>query len=214
MVYNNNLVIDKFKQWRERGFYPDKIYDIGANIGKWTDFMKEIFPMSEYYLFEANEDNLNHSASSHYLNVLLGSEDNKEIDFYISNTVGNTGASVYKELTSHYDNCTVRKKLTRTLDNYIEELNIDYPDFIKIDTQGSELDILNGGKKCLEHAKMVLLEVSLHQYNKGAPLFAEVINYMDTHNYEVIDIIDNTNINNYLYQVDILFAKKGSGYRL
>lgn len=102
----------------------------------------------------------------------------------------------------------------RTLDSYIEEHNIPYPDFIKIDTQGSELDILDGATKCLEHTVMVLLEVSIHRYNKGAPLIADVIQYMNNKNFEIVDIIENHIINNYLAQIDILFAKKDSGYRL
>ena len=215
MVYSNNTALEKFILWKERGFYPDKIYDIGAHIGSWTIFMKQIFPMAQYYLFEANEDNINKSQSTHFFNVLLGKEDGKELDFYMSNTASsNTGDSVYKELTSHYNDYYTVKKITKTLDNYIAELNIDYPDFIKIDTQGSELDILDGAQKCLENATMVLLEVSIHQYNKDSPLIADVIKYMDLHNYEIIDIIDTSIINTYLYQLDILFSKKQSGYRL
>jgi hypothetical protein len=100
------------------------------------------------------------------------------------------------------------------LDSYIEEYSIPLPDFIKIDVQGAELDVLEGGQKCLENATMVLLEVSIHRYNEKSPLFAEVIDYMNKHNFQVVDIIENHIINGYLAQVDLLFAKSGSGYLL
>ena len=43
----------------------------------------------------------------------------------------------------------------------IINISLNSPDFIKIDTQGYELEILKGGLNTLKHAEMVLLEVSL-----------------------------------------------------
>lgn len=39
-----------------------------------------------------------------------------------------------------------------------------------------------------------------------------MIDYMNKHNFQLIDIIENHIINGYLAQVDLLFSKKGSGY--
>jgi FkbM family methyltransferase len=215
----DHLYIDKFKLWRDRGFHPEIIYDIGANKGSWTEMIKNIYPFSEYYLFEANEKNNEFIKEKNYFNVLLSDIDNKEIKFYSHKYCdgGNTGDSVYKELSNGYSEGKyyILLKKTITLDFLIKEFNLPLPDFIKIDVQGAELDILKGASKSLENSTMVLLEISLHQYNEGAPLFAEVITFMNERNFVAIDIIEqHFSYDNYLIQCDILFAKKDTPFHL
>ena len=53
----------------------------------------------------------------------------------------------------------------------------DVFDFIKIDVQGSELDILKGGKNLVSRARALLLEVATSDYNPGAPRKEEVVAY-------------------------------------
>jgi hypothetical protein len=57
-------------------------------------------------------------------------------------------------------------------------------DLVKLDTQGSELDILKGGKNLISRAKVVILEVSLIEYNEGAPTVEETIDYMNEIGFE------------------------------
>lgn len=207
-------MLQKFIFWYNRGFNPKIIYDIGANHGDWTREMKNLYTESTYHLFEAFEENNKYNTEPSYHNVLLSKEDNKIVDFYCIKDGFNTGNSMYLELSHAFDpnNYYTIMKKTRTLDSYIQEKNIPFPDFIKIDVQGAELDVLEGGQKSLENATMVLLEVSIHRYNKGSPLLADVVEYMNKHNFQVIDIIENHIIHGYLAQVDLLFAKKTSGY--
>jgi FkbM family methyltransferase len=47
-------------------------------------------------------------------------------------------------------------------------------DFLKLDVQGAELDVLNGGDRVLAEALVVHTEVEFVEMYKGQPLFAEV----------------------------------------
>ena len=218
-VFFNQMMYSKFKVWKDRGFSPKNIYDIGAHHGNWTRETRNIFPDASFHLFEGCSDNNSRNTEASYHNVLLGKEESV-VDFHCVGAdyiYGNTGNSIYVELTDNYvgSNYTTRRHPITMLDKYVSSNGIPYPDFIKIDVQGAELDVLEGGKECLKHATMVLLEVSLHRYNAGAPLFAEVVRYMDDHGFEAIDILEMHNIYGYSsLQVDILFAKKGSGFRV
>ena len=49
-----------------------------------------------------------------------------------------------------------------------------------MDTQGSELDILRGGKNLISKASAVILEISYFEWNLGAPLADEIIDYMES----------------------------------
>ena len=65
----------------------------------------------------------------------------------------------------------------------------DTPDFIKIDTQGAELEILRGGEKILRHgAPLVLAETWCAEVYTGAPLTHEVMDFMYKLGYQVFDL--------------------------
>lgn len=73
-----------------------------------------------------------------------------------------------------------------TLDEVVRLEKISNFDFIKIDTQGSELDILKGGKEVLKNALMVEVEVEFVEQYKGQPLFGEIFNYMHDNGFELL----------------------------
>ena len=53
-------------------------------------------------------------------------------------------------------------------------------DMIKIDTQGSEIDILKGGTELIKRTQVIMLEVDIGhiKYNLGAPGKAEVMKFL------------------------------------
>ena len=165
---------------KEKGLTPDTILDIGAHEGWFYDLSKSIWPESECFMIEANEhmESTLKEKSDNVLITLLGDEE-KEVDFFSCKNLSNTGHSIYKEDTPYYDddNLIVVKKQMKKLDELFE--NNSKFDLIKIDTQGSELDILRGGEKLCKQATAIILEVSYVEYNKGAPLHDEVVAFMD-----------------------------------
>jgi FkbM family methyltransferase len=74
-----------------------------------------------------------------------------------------------------------------TLDSILEAQ--DAPDFVKIDTQGAELEILKGSEKVLrENAPLVLAETWCAEVYQGAPPTHEVMAYMYGLGYQVFDL--------------------------
>ena len=78
---------------------------------------------------------------------------------------------------------------------------------IKIDTQGSELDIIKGGLNLINNSKGLLLECSLTNCNENAPLFDKVKEYLETINFHQKEILDNHYYKNEIVQIDVLFVK-------
>jgi FkbM family methyltransferase len=60
---------------------------------------------------------------------------------------------------------------TKRLDDIAEITGVD---FLKLDVQGAELDVMNGGDRVLAEAVVVHTEVEFVEMYKGQPLFAEV----------------------------------------
>jgi FkbM family methyltransferase len=192
-------------------FEPKSILDIGANVGQFYNEIKNIFPNSYYYLVEGSEscevvlETLNVDYS-----ICLLSDSEKEVDFYIrKNEPRCTGNSIYRENTSFYDDdqILIEKKQTKTLSNLLNNQKFD---LIKIDVQGSEIDIINGGLDIIKEAKGILMEVSLMEYNQNAPTKEFVYEYMDNLGFKPVELIGNINhpLTYELIQQDILFLNK------
>jgi FkbM family methyltransferase len=201
------MSIEKIKTY----FEPKSVLDIGANIGQFYNEIKNIFPNAYYYLIEGSEncrsalENLNVEFS-----ISLLSNVEKEVDFYVRKYEPRcTGNSIYREQTSFFDDdqIIIEKLQTKTLSNLFNNQTFD---LIKIDVQGSEIDIINGGLEIIKNAKGVILEVSLVEYNQNSPTKDFVYEYMDTLGFTPVELIGNINhpITHELIQQDILFLNK------
>lgn len=188
-----------------KGVATRVVYDIGARHGWWSEFMNRHIP-AEFILFEANDEHaplLERRGFRFFTGILSDRERN--VVWYGK---GETGDSYYRENTKHYSDVEATTKRTSTLDAVIAANDLPLPDLIKLDTQGSELDILNGGQRALSHASFVYIECSLVDYNAGAPQLAEVIEYMNKHDFIPCDLGEEHRKNGALIQLDILFIRR------
>ncbi len=72
----------------------------------------------------------------------------------------------------------------------LDELKIENLDFIKIDTQGSELNILNGSSESIKNVMGFEIEVSFIKIYKDQPLFSDINNFMIKNNYQFMGFSD------------------------
>ena len=184
------------------------VYDVGAFQGDWTKLLKKTsLKNSKFYLFEANGENeiyLKNSGHKYFINVL--SDKNKDVKFF---SKVHSGDSYFPEKTNFYEDTIVPKSLkTITLNELKKKNQIPAPDFLKIDTQGSEIDILKGGNEILDNCKIILLECPIISYNIGAPSLNEYIRYLDSIDYLPFNITEIHHLDKVLVQVDIIFLKK------
>ena len=64
------------------------------------------------------------------------------------------------------------------LDDYRLDKQLPWPDLIKLDIQGYELEALRGGPECLTSAKAIVVEVSFIKYYEGQCLFHDLVTYL------------------------------------
>ena len=184
----------------------DSIFDVGAFKGAWSKEVRSYFPKASYYLFEPNEIH-NSSITKHgfkSLNLLLGKESNLEVNFY---TRGQTGDSYFVERNPEYTG-TAKKMLTTTLSDFVESSGLRAPDFLKLDTQGSELDILKGFEGHLNQIKIILVELPITSYNVGAPTLSDVVSFLESHNFVPVYLSEIHTAIGILVQIDVAFMQK------
>lgn len=200
---------------RDNGFMPELIIDVGAYEGEWARMVHRIFPSARILAVEPQREKkeilqaLSLSAARiDYDMALLGAEDNCEVTFHLNETVSSVLSEVVSEAPDR------EKRSTVTLDTLVEGTNFTSPDFIKLDVQGYELEVLRGGRNIftLSPPEMIQMEISLIEINSGAPLLPEVIEYMNDLGYQLYDIAEfiRRPMDDALWQIDVIFVRKDS----
>ena len=211
----------RLKVLKEAGFQPSCILDAGANQGRWTQSVKQIFPEASFLMLEANEY---HREVLQKVGVLfkiavLGATDGKQSTFYMTkhpaHGAANTGASMFREMSGIFDDglLVAQNMSLRTIDSLVSESVLRDCSFnlVKLDLQGAEIEALKGAKQVLKSAAVVFLELSVVPYNMGAPLWFEVHLFMESIGYAAADITElHYGANGFLIQVDVMFSKKSS----
>ena len=172
------------KLYTDMNFKPKVAYDIGSAVFHWTRHSKRIWPDCKIICFDANPD-LEFLYKQHdqeyFLGLLSDSDDVNNKYYYNRMMFG--GNSMYIENGDYFTEDTFLLLQTYKLDTLVEKNNYPYPDLIKMDTQGSELNIIKGATKVLEHCKYLILELQDIDYNKNSPKSNDVIEYLKTIGY-------------------------------
>jgi FkbM family methyltransferase len=126
----------------------------------------------------------------HVLPHYLGSPDRSQATVHVTAEPGSS--SIY-EPVAHlvWPDCErVFQVVSRaecelvTLDDALERHAIESPlHYIKLDTQGSELDILRGATRTLENALVLEIEVELNPMYRSQPLFSDVDQWLRMHGF-------------------------------
>jgi len=209
-VTNSSIILSLLKD----KINPEYILDIGCGHGEWFLKCNKFFPHAKYLLFDGNRLNeLKLSTlQKKYFNlsykICLLSDSVKKLKFF---NMG-YGSSIYEEKTNFPRK--VEYIISSTLENELADLNLTSSNnMIKLDVQGSEIDILKGLKNYISFFETIILETSVKEYNKNAPLFIDLINFMNEKNYIFYDIYDLKRLGNtksFLVQFDAVFVRKNS----
>ena len=186
-------------------YNPKNVLDIGALDGRWSRAMSQIFPDTKFLMIEANKEMEKKLSSTNIDYIIAALSDKvKETNYY--KIGGGAGNALYVE--NYGIKPKIEKIKTTTLDSIFDQ-NIKF-NIIKLDVQGSELDILKGGLNLFKKADFILTECNIVEYNFGAPYFIDQVNFFNSYGFQLIDIVDliyspHLKDKGKLVQVDALF---------
>ncbi len=125
---------------------PKTVLDIGGNIGVTPVYLAQRFPNATIHCFEPVPENfaLLEKNAAPYPNirphrVALGAADDERGIFFSDNPSNFGGYSFYE---AGSDSGRQVKVTVRSVESYFRDVGIPQPDLIKIDTEGSEFEIL------------------------------------------------------------------------
>lgn len=160
------------------------LIDIGASVGDFMALTKTVYPQSIIHAFEpiphvfkSLTTRFKEYDDIFYYNIVLG---NKEgfIDFYQNDY--SQSSSVLPIAKSHvtefpFTQNSHKKKFTiRTLDSIAGEMKLIEPILVKVDVQGYESEVIQGGRDLFLRTDFVIVEVSFCELYEGQLLFDKI----------------------------------------
>lgn len=212
MTRRKNLE-EVLKAIRDNGLTANTIIDIGIAYG--TPGLYGTFSDVNYHLIEPLVEYKNvieEICSKYPATYTLAAAGEKVGELTLNVHPDLSGSSVLNESEGKHVDGIQRIVPVTTVDNEVLSFQLQSPFIIKIDVQGFELTVLDGATNTLKDTEAVILEVSLFEFYKGSPLFADVISYMQAKDFLVYDIFSPTYrpLDNAMGQIDIAFVKTNS----
>ena len=185
-------------RWRDAGFRPRAIYDIGAHRGLWSEMAQAVFQPEQIVLFEPQREFQDKArarqageAKWEFLPVALGEREEIQTMHVTENSAASSLlAPVAGEVPANWGVKPVRREEVQVmpLDVLAPARGLPLPDLVKIDVQGYERAVLAGGKETLSGTQRIVVEVSLQPIYRGQALLPEVLQVLSAWGFELKDI--------------------------
>jgi FkbM family methyltransferase len=182
-------------------FHSDIVFDVGANIGQSAKKYLDWFPRSQIYCFEPVRDTFiklqeNLNSNEHVLCFQLAFGASKRTGeivlqgtsdiFYLFNLSKNVPVNTE----------AIKEKVDiETLDEFCSGRKIDHINFLKIDTEGGDLDVLRGSETMLSRQTidMVEVEAGMNCKNERHVPFETLKQYLEAKKYFLFGIYEQVN---------------------
>ena len=173
------------------------IFDVGANKGHYSNLLSKYFSNEDsIYAFEPSENTFKKLKSTNEnnknvktFNIGFGSESKKLKLFTNADSSGL--ASVYQRRLEHFDISMDKYEEVEisTLDSFCKEQEIKEIDFLKLDVEGHELEVLKGAKTLLENKKIEFIQFEFGGANIDSRTFFQDFYYLLAPNYHIYRIL-------------------------
>lgn len=206
------------KLLRRHGSKPLFIVDIGAADGMVSSYFSKNLKNVKIIAFEPNPEE--------YKKALKNNSSNRSVELRnmaLSDKPGTVAMNVLSNSFSSSllmpdrseidDGMAAKLSLKNTIDVTCSTLDLELRecgkiDLIKIDTQGTEISVLNGATEVLKRTKYVLIEQNNNSYYKGGCWYYEVDHFLRDRGFELGDIIVTYRTDGMVKEFDSLYVRK------
>ena len=208
-----------FSTLQKLGLSPVHIVDIGANRGGWTRTVLSVFPQAKISIFEPQ------TRLAEFHKDLV---ENPNIEIIYKGVGSADGTSAFT-FHDRDDSCSFVYESEDALERGFDQSEIEIcrldtaiatsrfgaPDVVKIDAEGLDLEVLEGGTDTLQTANVVLVEASIANPDYPNTLLT-VLQKMDELGFRLFDFTDlnRSPSNKVLWLVEAVFVKKGSAIEI
>jgi FkbM family methyltransferase len=192
----------------KREFIPDVVLDIGAATGQWTRLALKHWPRARYFLIEPLEER---QAELDRLR-----QEHPNVSYVLAAAGAGAGQLPFGILPDQLDGSSFlygnvfRTVSVMAVDDLLQSATVEQPQFMKLDVQGYEMEVLRGASRTLKSCPLVLLELQFFRFTPSMKLIHESIEWMAEQSfrpYEIVDILRRP-YDGAMGQCDILFVQE------
>lgn len=175
----------------------DTVLDIGANVGALTLLMATVAHQGHVIAIEPGPNTFARLQANLDLNPILS----KKVNIYQLGIADKPGVLYWQEdanvpgnagLFSH-DGLAVKVK---SLDQFVNQLSLNRLDFLKIDVEGMEYEVITGGLEVLSTFRPIIYYETLESFriNRGFDIYNQIFDILKQLNYRQFAIAQNAHI--------------------
>ena len=172
----------------------DIVVDVGAHIGRYTIISsKRVGQNGKVVAIEPEPSNfeilnrnikLNGLTNVIPLNYAVNSKQTK-LKLYLP--VEESGFTIYN--TIMVNRAKPEEKFieinANTLDYLLQQNGIRYANWIKIDVEGAEFEVLKGATSILSKSKDIALLIEVHNLHGGTNLYRQIVEFLNVYNFKI-----------------------------
>jgi len=176
-------------------FKPSNVFEIGANYAQDAEYLRKRFGLqeSDIYIFEPHSAIIKAVRELYNFNAydLAISNHNGRAMFHAidieNNEYRNSGISSLKRgLTTDSRNFIDIEVAVVRMDAFIRENEIGSIDFLKLDVEGANYEVLEGFGDELSRVKAIQVEGEYRQYWEGQKLYWDIEQLLKQNNFELV----------------------------
>ncbi|MCX6702141.1 MAG: FkbM family methyltransferase [Candidatus Zambryskibacteria bacterium] len=187
------------QQYLLRDVNTPVIFDVGAANGETVVRYEKIFVQSEIYCFEPFKEFFENLKNNHKnvraYNTALGNKNGK-VNFHVNPSLGSS--SILPTDKRGPDNWWAGVLETKeiieipimTLDKFTRDNSIDHIDILKLDTQGTEYEIIEGATETLKKTKLIFTEITVIPTYEGQKEIDEIIKILRLNGFYIHNFYD------------------------
>lgn len=168
------------------------VLDIGANIGEYSEKIKQLNHNANIYAFEPHPKTfilLSKSAEKWgyvAINVAIGDKIDRLTLYDYAKSNGSQHASLYKDVFEdlHQAETISFEVDVLTVDEFVKRTNIAKIDLLKIDVEGNEYKVLLGAKQTIERGNIDLIHFEFNEMNVvSRSFFKDFYDFLDEYEF-------------------------------
>lgn len=216
LLQNENIVKEKSNIFHYLPKEINVLFDVGAHKGSFTKDVHSKVKVNKTFMFEPIPDVFNALLDDDFFNkfschniALCAYQGNAE--FYINENMQTSSLLNFDKslISSNNINKDLKKKIivkTNTLNNFMKTEQINKIDLLKIDVQGSDLDVLKGLEENINNVRIIFTEVSFKKIYENSSTFFEIFDFLTKNGFILIDLFPvYRGVDSELLQSDALF---------
>lgn len=211
LVSTRRVGVSVFNEVRRTDVQIGMVFDVGANVGHSSIEYLRQFPSAAVHAFEpvaVNFAQLDSISNPRLIrNRCAVGADNGEIKIFLSENAGKH-SSVVVEDAGRYEEVGMT-----TIDGYCGENGIEHIGFLKVDTEGADLAVLQGAEGLLANKAIDFIQVETGFYEKQRHvLISDFISYLSPLGYAVLGVYDQSlewDGSARVQYANLLFARRG-----